>query len=548
MYPDGETPEGLIARFLSDSAVRRRPGSRPFPRNGRKHEDRSGERHLLAGGGTHGAPRRTERRRRGAADVHGGGSGGARGIRKIPRLAFRRHGKRQHRGGHGDHVVGGGFPRDPLRVASGRLAGGAGVHDGVSRLHGVRRAQRLRGGPIRPTEGRDFVVVAAGNKVLKALGLPPQVLFGGFVWSAYFSLLTSFAPSYTWFIFLRSMVGCGVAAGSQGYVLKTEFIPSKYRAILLPLASIFWMSGSVLIIALGMLAVPTLGWRWMIRLSALPSVFLLFLFRLVPESARFDVSAGNVGAAADTLRRIARMNDASLPPGRLAESVAKKRGSWKDLLNSTFRRTSLLLWYSWFVASLAYYGSVLSSSELLEKNLLCVTDGHRPRRAARRSDDARCYCVPFAQDDYRTLLVSCLGEVSLIPLNIFLLKVLGRRRSLLLLQLTAAVFFVLPSICASTSGFTLLFFLLRSAVSMNFSAVYIYTAEVYPTVSRSLGMGACTSVSRLGGMIAPFIAQVLMSKSVILALSPFSAACALCAVGSFLLPIETKGRALLQTS
>ncbi|XP_057709688.1 putative transporter SVOPL isoform X2 [Corythoichthys intestinalis] len=375
-----------------------------------------------------------------------------------------------------------------------------------------------------------------------------KVLFGGFVWSAYFSLLTSFAPSYTWFIFLRSMVGCGVAAGSQGYVLKTEFIPSKYRAILLPLASIFWMSGSVLIIALGMLAVPTLGWRWMIRLSALPSVFLLFLFRLVPESARFDVSAGNVGAAADTLRRIARMNDASLPPGRLAESVAKKRGSWKDLLNSTFRRTSLLLWYSWFVASLAYYGSVLSSSELLEKNLLCVTDGHRPRRAARRSDDARCYCVPFAQDDYRTLLVSCLGEVSLIPLNIFLLKVLGRRRSLLLLQLTAAVFFVLPSICASTSGFTLLFFLLRSAVSMNFSAVYIYTAEVYPTVSRSLGMGACTSVSRLGGMIAPFIAQVLMSKSVILALSPFSAACALCAVGSFLLPIETKGRALLQTS
>ena len=43
-----------------------------------------------------------------------------------------------------------------------------------------------------------------------------QVVFGGFVWSAYFSLLTSFAPSYGWFIFLRSMVGCGVAGVSQG--------------------------------------------------------------------------------------------------------------------------------------------------------------------------------------------------------------------------------------------------------------------------------------------------------------------------------------------
>ncbi|XP_077449450.1 putative transporter SVOPL isoform X8 [Stigmatopora argus] len=80
-----------------------------------------------------------------------------------------------------------------------------------------------------------------------------KVLVGGFVWSAYFSILTSFAPSYPWFIFLRSLVGCGVAAGSQGYVLKTEFIPSKYRAILLPVAAIFWMLGSVLIIFLGML-------------------------------------------------------------------------------------------------------------------------------------------------------------------------------------------------------------------------------------------------------------------------------------------------------
>ncbi|XP_077449444.1 putative transporter SVOPL isoform X2 [Stigmatopora argus] len=239
-----------------------------------------------------------------------------------------------------------------------------------------------------------------------------KVLVGGFVWSAYFSILTSFAPSYPWFIFLRSLVGCGVAAGSQGYVLKTEFIPSKYRAILLPVAAIFWMLGSVLIIFLGMLVVPTLGWRWMIRLSVVPSIFLLFLFRFIPESARFDVSAGNIAAAADTLRRIARMNNASLPPGRLAESMAKKRGRWKDLLTSTFRTTSLLLWYSWFVASLAYYGSVLSSSELLEKNLLCVTDGEHAHEVKRPPEDGRCYCIPFAQGDYHTLLISCLGEVS----------------------------------------------------------------------------------------------------------------------------------------
>ncbi|XP_071389352.1 putative transporter SVOPL isoform X2 [Centroberyx affinis] len=375
-----------------------------------------------------------------------------------------------------------------------------------------------------------------------------KVVFCGFVWSAYFSLLTSFAPSYGWFIFLRSMVGCGVAGVSQGFVLKTEFIPAKYRAFLLPLASIFWMLGSMLIIILGMTVVPTLGWRWMIRLSVAPSIILIFLFKFIPESARYNVSAGNIKGAMETLQKIARMNKASLPPGRLLEPAVSERGNWRILLSPSFRRTSLLLWYTWFVASFSYYGSVLSSSELLEKNLLCMLDADGEHQVKHRHEDGLCYCIPFGFSDYQTLLISCLGEVALIPLNIGLLTVLGRKMSLTVLQLLSALLFMLVNICTTMFGFTVLLFLLRSLVSMNFNVVYIYTAEVYPTVARSLGMGFCTSFSRIGGMIAPFIAQVLMSESVILALSPFAVACVICAIGNFLLPIETKGRALLQTS
>ncbi|XP_062238848.1 putative transporter SVOPL isoform X1 [Platichthys flesus] len=375
-----------------------------------------------------------------------------------------------------------------------------------------------------------------------------KVVFGGFVWSAYFSLLTSFAPSYGWFIFLRSMVGCGVAGVSQGFVLKTEFIPAKYRAYLLPLASIFWMMGSMLIIILGMTVVPTLGWRWMIRISVAPSIILIFLFKFIPESARYNVSAGNVQAAVKTLQWIAKMNRVSLPPGRLVEAAEEERGSWRILVSSTFRRTSLLLWYSWFVASFVYYGSVLSSSELLEKNLLCVTDADGDHQVKHRQEGGLCYCIPFGISDYQTLLISCLGEVALIPLNICLLNVVGRRKTLTVLQLLSAILFMMVNICTTMFGFTVLLFLLRSLVSMNFNVIYIYTAEVYPTVARSLGMGFCTSFSRIGGMIAPFMAQVLMSQSVILALSPFAVTCVICAALNFLLPFETKGRALLQNS
>ncbi|CAL8405275.1 unnamed protein product [Arctogadus glacialis] len=240
-----------------------------------------------------------------------------------------------------------------------------------------------------------------------------KVVVAGFFWSAYFSFLTSYAPSYGWFIFLRSLVGCGVAGVSQGFVLKTEFIPARHRSYLLPLATIFWMLGSMLIIVLGMTVVPTYGWRWMIRLSVTPSIVLLFLFWFIPESARYNVSAGNTRAAMETLEWIARMNHAAMPPGRLVESAQTERGSWRILLSPAFRRTTLLLWYTWFVASFSYYGSVLSSSELLEKNLLCITDADAEHRVKHRHEEGSvCYCIPFAFSDYQTLLISCLGEVA----------------------------------------------------------------------------------------------------------------------------------------
>lgn len=64
------------------------------------------------------------------------------------------------------------------------------------------------------------------------------------------------------------------------------------------------------------------------------------------------------------------------------------------------------------MASFLYYGSVLGSSELLEKNLLCLTDADREHQVKHRHEDGLCYCIPFAQSDYQTLLLSCLGEVA----------------------------------------------------------------------------------------------------------------------------------------
>lgn len=244
-----------------------------------------------------------------------------------------------------------------------------------------------------------------------------------------------------------------------------------------------------------------------------------------------------------------------------------ERGNWRILLSSYFRRTSVLLWYSWwvfasapscslvpdgsvfrkhqpeqvpegitgsrpagsrllslqedleeldwcsqkqtsgtfllppqenrgtfvveqevltsvlllrrFVASFSYYGSVLSSSELLEKNLLCVTDAGEEHAVKHRLEDGLCYCISFASSDYETLLISSLGEVArkswgppgrgpcdpaaaadvcvttsglvspVVPLNIGLLTVFGRKMTMVVLQLLTALFFMLLNICST---------------------------------------------------------------------------------------------------
>lgn len=70
----------------------------------------------------------------------------------------------------------------------------------------------------------------------------------------------------------------------------------------------------------------------------------------LPESARFHVTSGQNDKALATLEQIAKDNKKSMLLGRLVvEGPTGSRGSFKALLGSSLRRTTLLLWFIWYL-------------------------------------------------------------------------------------------------------------------------------------------------------------------------------------------------------
>ncbi|CAH2276558.1 transporter SVOPL [Pelobates cultripes] len=319
---------------------------------------------------------------------------------------------------------------------------------------------------------------------------------------------------------------------------------------------LFWLAGSLLIIGLGSVTIPTLGWRWLIRFASIPGIILITVFKFIPESARFNVSVGNHQAATDTLQRIAKINRSKMPEGKINEPVSESTGSFCDLIHPKYIRTSLQIWVIWLGISFAYYGVILASSELLARNLLCGT-GNKAEEEVLQEAKTPCYCHMLSPSDYQTMIISTVGEIAysnqycplnflVNPFNILCINLLGRRWTLGITMTTTGIFFLLLNICMSRTGLIAILFCLRALVSANFNTIYIYTAEVYPTVMRAIGMGTSGSICRIGAMAAPFIAQVLLSASIIGALCLFAIVCFICAISAFTLPIETKGRALQQ--
>lgn len=107
-------------------------------------------------------------------------------------------------------------------------------------------------------------------------------------------------------------------------------------------------------------------------------------------------------------------------------------------------------------------------------------------------------------------MVDFLFSLKGIVVTLVVIEFLGRKKTMALefLIFSMTVFLIMVVCISNRSMLTVMLFLARGIISGVFQAAYVYTPEVYPTYLRSVGIGVCSGMARLGAMVTPFVAQV----------------------------------------
>ncbi|XP_078173840.1 organic cation/carnitine transporter 7-like [Carex rostrata] len=388
-------------------------------------------------------------------------------------------------------------------------------------------------------------------------------------------LLSAFAPNYLSLIVFRFMVGVGLGGGPVLGSWFLEFIPAPNRGTWMVVFSGFWAVGTILEASLAWLVMPGFGWRWLLALSSLPSFALLLFFPITLESPRYLCMKGRTNDATQVLTTMARVNQVSLPPGKLVTGTGTHNYKADDyeeeeqeldellpvivpsepitdgnkigglnailkLLGPNLVRQTILLWTVFLAQAFLYYGLVLLTSELSSGNRDCGFEEREEK--VHHASDANLY---------KSVFITSIGELPGLIVSAAIVDKMGRKLSMSSMLFLGCIF-IAPLLFTQTQTqsqsnalITACLFAARICISASFTILHIYAPEIYPTAVRATGVGFASSVARFGGILCPLVAVTMVhSCHQTLAIFIFQLVMFLSGVAIFFFPFDTSGRKL----
>ncbi|KAL0607763.1 Solute carrier family 22 member 4 [Plecturocebus cupreus] len=309
-----------------------------------------------------------------------------------------------------------------------------------------------------------------------------NVLFATMAVQTGFSFLQIFSISWEMFTVLFVIVGMGqISNYVVAFILGTEILGKSVRII-------FSTLGVCTFFAVGYMLLPLFAyfirdWRMLLLALTVPGVLCVPLWWFIPESPRWLISQGRFREAEDIIQKAAKMNNIAVP-AVIFDSVELQElntlKQQKAFIMDLFRTQniaimtimSLLLW---MLTSVGYFALSLDAPNL-------------------------------HGDPYLNCFLSALIEVPAYIIAWLLLRTLPRRYIiaavlfwgggvLLFIQLVPADYYFL------SIGLVMLG---KFGITSAFSMLYVFTAELYPTLVRNMAVGVTSMASRVGSIIAPY--------------------------------------------
>ena len=338
-------------------------------------------------------------------------------------------------------------------------------------------------------------------------------------------LLAAAAPNFAMFVACRAMAGFAIAGVEAAcFVMGMELVGPSKRTLAGILCWFFETGGLLCSVALGYLVRD--NWRLLQVLYSAPALAFLPYYWLAPESVRWLVARDQQQEARRLIQRAAARNQVEISPGlvdRMEATIKAEQREEEQARTYTaadlfrfpvLRAKTLILLVCWVTCASLYYVLLLDQSELSE-------------------------------DLYLGFLVTAAVQL---PGYVYVILTLerpmfGRKRSMcLFLLLSGACLTAHPLLPAHMAAPRVALSVVgRFAANCSYTILNLYSAELFPTVVRGVGMGFTVVVSRLGTIMAPYVLLLGHHAPVF-----FGVSALVSGVLTLLLP-ETLGRSLPET-
>ncbi|KAK9875025.1 hypothetical protein WA026_005835 [Henosepilachna vigintioctopunctata] len=297
----------------------------------------------------------------------------------------------------------------------------------------------------------------------------------------------AFVPYFELYCALRLMLGfITVSVFFSGFVLSIELVGGHWRTVI----GIWYLfPASISYCITSTTAWFLRDWRHLQLALSAPGLLFLTSYFFLPESPRWLLATGKTDQVMDVLKKAAKYNNRELPPNidkQLLAPVDDAETTSLGVLDlfrtSEMRNKSFSLYIIWFSVYLVYFGLVLNLENI-------------------------------GGDIYINSVLTGLVEVPASIVSIPILIKKGRRWPLALSMIISGI------ACASIVPFkmfssthqwviTTFSMISKMCISSSISIMPVFTAELYPTTIRNIGVGSSNVAAGIALMLVPYLFEL----------------------------------------